>query len=43
VYNVFNNVSFANPGTGFNTGNFGIISAQENSPRVLQLSLRFDF
>jgi hypothetical protein len=43
AFNVFNNVSFATPGTGQNTGGFGIINAQENTPRVLQLSLRYEF
>ncbi|MGA2813648.1 MAG: TonB-dependent receptor [Candidatus Acidiferrum sp.] len=43
AFNVFNNVSFATPGNGFNTGGFGVLTSQENSPRVLQLSLRFDF
>jgi hypothetical protein len=43
AFNVFNNVSFANPGNGLNEPNFGVITSQENNPRVLQVSLRFSF
>lgn len=43
AFNVFNNVSFQPPGNGFNTGSFGVITQQENSPRVLQVALRFEF
>jgi Carboxypeptidase regulatory-like domain len=43
AFNIFNNVSFAAPGNGFNTGNFGVITQQENNPRVLQVALKFEF
>jgi len=44
AFNVFNNVSFANPSTAINSpGTFGLITEQENSPRVLQVALRFEF
>ena len=42
AFNVFNNVSFAPPGGDINA-NFGIITSQENSPRVLQMALRYEF
>ncbi len=43
AFNVFNNVSFAPPSNGLNSASFGIINAQQNAPRVLQVALRFDF
>lgn len=44
AFNVFNNVSFAAPGTSINSPNsFGVITSQENSPRVLQVALRYEF
>jgi hypothetical protein len=43
AFNVFNNVSFKNPGNSLNAPNFGIITEQENNPRVLQVALRFEF
>ena len=44
AFNVFNNVSFAAPSTAINVpSTFGVITQQENTPRVLQVALRFDF
>ena len=44
AFNVFNNVSFAAPSTAIDVpGTFGVITLQENTPRVLQVALRFDF
>jgi hypothetical protein len=43
AFNVFNNVSFKNPGNSLNAPNFGIITEQENNPRVLQVALRLEF
>ncbi|HTU33206.1 MAG TPA: TonB-dependent receptor [Candidatus Acidoferrum sp.] len=44
AFNVFNNVSFGNPGTAINNpGTFGLITTQENSPRVLQVALQYEF
>jgi len=43
AFNVFNNVSFAPPATAINAGSFGVITSQENSPRVLQVALRYEF
>jgi len=44
AFNVFNNVSFATPGTAINNpGTFGLITGQENAPRVLQVALRYEF
>jgi hypothetical protein len=44
AFNVFNNVSWGNPATAFNVpSTFGLISSQANSPRVLQVALRYEF
>lgn len=44
AFNVFNNVSFGNPSTAINNpGTFGVITSQENQPRVLQVALRYEF
>jgi len=44
AFNVFNNVSFGSPNTAINSpSTFGLITSQENSPRVLQVALRFEF
>jgi Carboxypeptidase regulatory-like domain len=49
AFNVFNNVSFKSPGNlqspgnSLNAPNFGIITEQENNPRVLQVALRLEF
>ncbi len=44
AFNVFNNVSFAPPNTAINNpSTFGLISSQENAPRVFQLALRYEF
>jgi hypothetical protein len=49
AFNVFNNVSFKSPsnsqspGNSLNSPNFGILTEQENNPRVLQVALRFEF
>jgi len=45
-FNAFNRVVFSDPDTNFNdavTGNFGRVTGQFNSPRVIQFALRFDF
>jgi hypothetical protein len=41
--NVFNQVNFANPNTSPTSTAFGQVTAQNNVPRHLQLSLRFKF
>ena len=41
--NVFNLVNFAGPAIGINSANFGRITAQSNTPRVVQFSVRIAF
>jgi Carboxypeptidase regulatory-like domain len=44
AFNVFNNVSWGNPATAINApSTFGLITSQANSPRVLQVALRYSF
>jgi hypothetical protein len=40
AFNAFNRVQFAAPGTTAGTTSFGVITAQQNSPRQLQLGLK---
>ena len=42
-FNVVNHAQFANPGLAFGTAQFGVISAQANSPRQVQLALKLFF
>jgi len=42
-FNLFNTVRFAPPNTSFGTPNFGVVSAQVNSPRIVQLALKLRF
>lgn len=43
VFNLFNRVQFGEPGQAFGSGTFGVVSRQENSPRLIQFALRLDF
>ena len=46
AFNLFNRVKFSNPGAQASTAannTFGVISAQANTPRLLQLALRLRF
>lgn len=43
VFNLFNRVRFAYPGTSMGTPQFGVISGQYNDPRLVQLALRLLF
>ena len=43
VFNVFNRVRFAYPGTAIGQPQFGVISGQYNDPRLIQLALRLIF
>jgi hypothetical protein len=43
VFNLFNRVQFGYPGTALGNPQFGIISGQANSPRLVQLALRLIF
>jgi hypothetical protein len=42
-FNLWNRVQFSEPGQSFGASTFGIISAQKNNPRLVQLALRLDF
>ncbi len=43
AFNLFNRLQFATPNTGLNNSTFGWITAQANSPRILQVAGRFTF
>ena len=43
AFNLFNRVQFGVPNTNINSGTFGVITSQQNSPRNLQLGLRLLF
>lgn len=42
-FNFFNRPQFAAPGTTLGAGTFGVVSAQRNSPRQVQLALKIIF
>jgi hypothetical protein len=42
-FNAFNRTQFGNPNTQVDSGNFGIVSGQANSPRQIQLALKLLF
>jgi hypothetical protein len=42
-FNIFNRVQFAAPGTQAGSTSFGIISAQQNTPRELQVAVKIIF
>jgi len=39
-FNFFNRVRFGDPGLTFGTAQFGVVSSQANSPRLLQVALK---
>jgi hypothetical protein len=41
AYNAFNHPQFSGPNSTVNTGNFGAITSQANSPRQVQLAVKF--
>ena len=43
IFNLFNRVQFAGPGNTFGTALFGLISAQLNQPRLIQVAGRVTF
>lgn len=43
VFNLFNRVQFGYPGTALGNPQFGVISGQGNTPRLVQLALRLNF
>jgi hypothetical protein len=42
-FNLFNHPQFANPGTGFGRGTFGVVQATSVAPRIIQLALKLNF
>jgi Carboxypeptidase regulatory-like domain/TonB-dependent Receptor Plug Domain len=43
VFNLANRVQFSPPGATLGTGQFGVVTAQYNTPRVFQFSLRLNY
>ena len=43
VFNIFNRVQFSPPGLSLGTAQFGLISGQYNTPRLIQFALRLSF
>jgi hypothetical protein len=43
IFNLFNRVQFSPPGLSLGTAQFGVISGQFNTPRLVQLALRLQF
>ena len=43
VFNLFNTVVFGGINTNITNANFGRVSSQANTPRVVQLKLRLEF
>jgi hypothetical protein len=43
VFNLANRVQFSPPGAVLGTGQFGVVTAQYNTPRVFQFSLRLNY
>jgi hypothetical protein len=43
VFNLFNRVQFSPPNTTVGSTSFGIVTAQQNNPRLVQLALRLRF
>ena len=43
VFNLFNRVQFAAPNTTVGSTSFGIVTSQQNNPRLVQLALRLRF
>ncbi|HEY3838647.1 MAG TPA: carboxypeptidase regulatory-like domain-containing protein [Bryobacteraceae bacterium] len=42
-FNLLNRPQFGPPGTAFGVSSFGVVSAQQNQPRIIQLALKFLF
>jgi hypothetical protein len=42
-FNIFNRVQFGYPGQTQGSSSFGIVSSQQNTPRLVQFALRFAF
>jgi len=43
IFNLFNRVQFGYPGTALGVPQFGVVSSQYNTPRLVQLALRLIF
>ena len=43
AFNIFNRVVWGAPDTDFSSNNFGVISTQANSPRQMQIGLKFNW
>ncbi|MBV9612311.1 MAG: hypothetical protein JO091_07555 [Acidobacteriaceae bacterium] len=43
VFNVLNRPNFAAPNTSVSSSSFGVVSAQYNKPREIQLALKISF
>ncbi len=42
-FNIFNRVQFGYPGQTYGNSNFGVITSQQNLPRLIQFALRLNF
>jgi hypothetical protein len=42
-FNLFNTVQFGPPATAFGVSTFGVVSAQQNQPRIIQMALKLIF
>ena len=42
-FNIFNRVQFSYPGQSLGSSNFGVITSQQNNPRLVQFALRASF
>ena len=43
IFNLFNRVQFGYPGRGMGNPDFGVISGQNNDPRLIQFALRLQY
>jgi hypothetical protein len=43
VFNLFNHVQFGDPGTSLGANNFGVVTSQQNNPRLIQFGARLVF
>jgi len=43
LFNLFDRVQFSEAGQSFGAGNFGLVSGQQNNPRLVQFALRLEF
>lgn len=43
AFNLMNSVQFGTPGTAYGTPQFGVVSSQANTPRVVQFAAKVIF